>query len=152
MGCSEDTNTRRAQCWAWGHSREGQGDHGNEVREDPNDGMERAGQKTPTWSLAEQGWGQGSLTHNLPDSDRLSQSGRLAAPCNVDPNDPENDSGSCGKILDGEATALNELRVSRDPFLRCERGVKLGSSFQTFLPPPQLSARPGLELATADIF
>lgn len=57
------------------------------------------------------------LTHDLPDGDWLSQTGRLATPRDVDPHDPENDSGSCGEILDGEATALDGLRVGRDPLL-----------------------------------
>lgn len=62
------------------------------------------------------------LTHDLPDGDWLSQTGRLAAPRNVDPHNPENDSGSRGKILDGEATALDGLRVGRDPLLGWREG------------------------------
>lgn len=89
-----------------------------------DESSERTGQRTPTW-----------LTHNLPDGDWLGQSGRLAAPRDVHPNDPENDSGACGKVLDREATALHRLRVSRDPVLGCERGAMLGVFLPTFLEP-----------------
>lgn len=64
---------------------------------------------------------QGPLTHNLPDGDRLGQGGRLAAPRDVDPNHPEDDFRSRGEVLDGEATALNGLRVGRDPLIGCKR-------------------------------
>lgn len=58
-----------------------------------------------------------ALTHNLPDGDRLQQRGRLAATRNVDPDDPEEDPGPRGEILDREAAALHRLLVSGDPLV-----------------------------------
>lgn len=58
-----------------------------------------------------------SLTNNLPDSDWLKEGGWFTTPCNVDPNNPEEDPGSSWEILDSEATAFHWLLVSRDPFL-----------------------------------
>ena len=82
------------------------------------------------------GWGcQELLTHNLPDGDGLGQGGRLASACDIDPDHAESDFGSCGEILDGEATALHGFRVSRDPLVSYERGARLGASFRTFLAP-----------------
>lgn len=95
------------------------------------------------------GQGSGALTHDLPDGDRLSQSGRLAAPRDVDPHDPENDSGSCGKILDGEAAALDGLRVRGDPLLGWREGgagICLPTDRPTTRPPapqPPAPPRPG---------
>lgn len=69
-----------------------------------------------------------SLTHNLSDSDRLNKGGWFTAPCNVDPNNPEEDPGSSWEVLDSEATAFHGFLVSRDPFLswREESHVDLG--------------------------
>ena len=103
------------------------------------------------------GWGcQELLTHNLPDGDGLGQGGRLASACNIDPDHAEGDFGSCGEILDGEATALHGFRVSRDPLVSYERGARLGSFLQD-LPSPlwpvslQCLRPPPRGLAAADI-
>lgn len=70
--------------------------------------------------------GSEALTHDLTDGDRLEQGGGLAAPGDVDRHYPKQDFCSCGEILDGEATALCELCVSRDPVLGCKKGTMLG--------------------------
>lgn len=77
--------------------------------------------------------GSESLTHNLPDGDRLEQGDGLAAPRDVDRHHPKQEFCSGGEILDGEATALDGLRVSRDPVLGYKREATLG----TFLGAPQ---------------
>lgn len=67
------------------------------------------------WGTLSRDWV--SLTHNLPNGDWLKEGGWFTAPCNVDPNNPEEDPGSSWKILDSEATPFHGFFVSRDPFL-----------------------------------